>query len=171
MPGWTGPTRATPWPALTERAFLQGSWKASKRSRMAEVLSSGLAEIVEDEESVARFLTSASQFNASGAKPSAFLPNPKNGQTSVFRHGNQPSESLWRIGHEHVTAFRTLHGAAIVKTMHIRSAGLDVVAQEPPPRHANIIGWPWSQSDPDLEKAKQKELAALIAQWAEVLPP
>lgn len=136
---------------------------------MAEVLSSGLAEIVEDEESLARFLTSTSQFNASGAKPSAFLPSPRNGETSVFRHGIQPRESLWQVGEDHVAGARTLHGAAIVKTIHVRSAGLDVVAKEPPPRHANIIGWPWSQSDPEMGKAEQKERAVMIAQHAEVL--
>ncbi len=136
---------------------------------MAEVLSSGLAEIVDDEESLARFLTSTSQFNAVGVKPSAFLPNPKNGETSVFRHGSQPEESLWQIGEEHLAGVRTLHGAAIVKTMHVRSTGLNVIAEEPPPRHANIIDWPWSQSDPEMGKAEQKERAIVIAQHAELL--
>ena len=133
---------------------------------MAEVLSSGLAEIVEDEEDLARFLTSSSQFNAAGIKPSAFLPNPKNRETSVFRHGSHPRESLWRTAEEHLAGTRTLHGAAIFKATHVRSAALDVVAQEPPPRHANIVGWPWSQTDPEMGKAEQKERAALIAQHA-----
>jgi len=46
---------------------------------MAEVLSSGLAEVVEDEESLVRFLASSGQFNPIAAKPAAFLPNSKNG--------------------------------------------------------------------------------------------
>ena len=95
---------------------------------MAEVLSSGLAEIVDDGESLARFLTSSSQFNSIGVKPSAFLPNPRNGETSVFRHGSQPKESLWQIGQNQLAGSRTIHGAAIVKTIHVRSAGLNVVA-------------------------------------------
>lgn len=41
-----------------------------------------------------------------------------------------------------------------------------VRAGEPPPRHADIVGWPWSKEDPDFGKAQQKELAALIAQRA-----
>ena len=61
------------------------------------------------------------------------------------------------------------HGAAIVKAKHVRSARLDVVAQEPPPRHANIIGWPWSQTDPEMRKAEHIELALVIVQWAEVV--
>ena len=64
---------------------------------------------------------------------------------------------------------RKLYGAAIFKAVHVRAALLDVVAQEPPPRHANIVGWPRSQSDPELEKAKQKERAVLIAQHAELV--
>ena len=138
---------------------------------MAELLPSGLAEIVDGEENLARFLTSSSHFNAMRAKPSAFLPNPRNGETSVFRHGSQPSEFLWRIGAEHVAGIRKLHGAAIVKARHVRSAELDVVAIEPPPRHANIVGWPWSQTDPEMAKAEQRERALLIVQHAEVVRP
>ena len=133
------------------------------------MLPSGLAEIVADEEDLARFLTSSSQFNAIMVKPAAFLPNPRNGETSVFRHGSLPREPLWRIATEHVGANRTMHGAAIVKAKHVRSAMLDVVAQEPPPRHANIVNWPSSQADPDMAKAEQRERAAQIARYAELV--
>lgn len=135
------------------------------------MLPSGLADIIADEEDLARFLTSSSQFNALMAKPSAFLPNSKDRATSVFRHGSRPRESLWQIGHEHVAGARALHGAAIFKATHVRSALLEVVALEPPPRHGNIVGWPWSQTDPEMGKAERKERAALIAQQAEVVRP
>jgi len=139
------------------------------------VLPSGLAEAVEDEEDLARFLTSSrflvwsSESQELIVKPAAFIPNPKDGQTSVFRHGSHPSESLWRIGNEHVAGSRTLHGVAIVKAKHVRSVSLDIVAHEPPPRHANIVGWPSSQSDPEMAKAEQKKRAALVARQAEVV--
>ena len=133
------------------------------------MLASGLADTVDNEEDLARFLTSSSHFNAAGVKPAAFLPNPTNRETSVFRHASQPSESLWRIGADHLAGARKLYGAALFKAVHVRAALLDVVAQEPPPRHANIVGWPWSQSDPELEKAKQIERAALINQHAELV--
>ena len=136
---------------------------------MAQPLASGLTNLVKDEEDLARFLTSSSQFNAVGVKPAAFLPNPRNRETSVFRHGGHPRESLWRIANQHVTGTRTLHGAAIVRAKYVRSALLDVLAQEPPPRHANIVGWPWSQTDPDMAKAEQRERASLIARYAEVV--
>ena len=130
---------------------------------------SGLTDAISEEEDLARFLASSSQFNRIGIKPSAFLPNPVNRETSVFRHGSEPRESLWRIGTEHVAGARTLHGAALFKAKHVRSALLDVVPREPPPRHANVVGWPWSDVDPEMAKAERKERAALIARHAELI--
>jgi hypothetical protein len=37
-----------------------------------------------------------------------------------------------------------------------------IQADEPPPRHANIVEWP-VDADPDLQKARQKEIALAIA--------
>jgi hypothetical protein len=51
----------------------------------------------------------------------------------------------------------------IVKAGIIRENSLEVHAAEPPPRHAAIRGWPWNDADPDLQKAKQKEIALSIA--------
>ena len=127
-------------------------------------LPSGLPEIVADEEDLARFLTSSSHYNTTAVKPSAFMPNPKNGETSVYRHGADPLEGLVMIAREEIGAERKVHGAAIVKAAAVRTAQLEVRAGEPPPRHADIIGWPWSADDPDMGKAAQKELAAAIAQ-------
>jgi len=102
-------------------------------------------------------------------KPSAFLPNPKTADTSVFRHGKEPSIRLWQIAADNVAGERTVHAAAICKTGKIRSIQLDVAAEEPPPRHANILNWPKMKKDPVLWKAQCKELAALIASDAELL--
>jgi hypothetical protein len=138
---------------------------------MTKVLSSGLPEHVDDDESLARFLTSSHYFSSNGIKPAAFLPNPKDGETSVFRHGGEPRASLWQIGNAHIAGERTLHGAAIFKARDVRKAMLDVTAVEPPARHANITGWPWSQADPDMGKAERKERAMQIAQHAKLLLP
>lgn len=134
-----------------------------------ETLPSGLPEQVGDEENLARFLTQSNHFNALMVKPAAFLPNPKNGQTSVFRQGNEPHEAVWQFGQEHVAGERNIHGVAVVKANHVREVKLDVLAKEPPPRHANIVGWPTVPSDPELEKARRKDLANQIAQHAELL--
>ena len=130
------------------------------------ILPSGLPERVADDEDLARFLTSSGHYNASAARPAAFMPNPKNGETSVFRHGAEPLDQLKSIAQAEVGADRRIHGASIVKVSVIREAQLEVRAKEPPPRHADIIGWPWSKDDPDFGKAQQKELATLIAQKA-----
>jgi hypothetical protein len=129
------------------------------------LLSSGLREEIDSDEDLASFLTQSNQFNTKMAKPAAFLPNPKDRETSVSRHGGKPLDSLWQIGLGAAGA-RELYGAAIFKAQAVRSAQLEVVADEPPPRHAAIRGWPWIESDPELQKAKQKELAALIASAA-----
>jgi hypothetical protein len=132
------------------------------------VLASGLPDVVAGEEDLARFLPSSKLFNATMAKPAAFLPSANDGETSVFRHGSEPRDVLWAIGAKHAARNRTLHGAAIVKASDVRAALLDAIAEEPPPRHAAITGWPLD-ADPDLQKAQQKQRAALLASKAVLL--
>lgn len=127
---------------------------------------SGLPEHVADGEDLARFLTSSGHYNATAVRPAAFMPSPKNGETSIFRHGPVPMEDLKSIAQAAVGVERKIHGAAIVKAKDVREATLEVHSSEPPPRHANIVGWEWLREDPDFGKARQKELAALIAQKA-----
>lgn len=129
------------------------------------MLPSGLPDHVDDNEDLARFLSQRNQFNAMMVKPAVFLPNPKDRETSVSRHGLEPFARLWEIGLA-AAGTRTLYGAAIFKAHVVRNAQLEVMADEPPPRHAVIRGWPWIESDPELQKAKQKELAALVASAA-----
>ena len=131
-------------------------------------LPSGLPETVGDDEDLARFLYSSSQYNSLMARPAAFLPNPKDRETSLFRHGREPRADLWRIGREHLPGGRTLHGAALVTARIVRTALLDVIASEPPARHAAVVGWP-RDDDPELQRAQQKERAILLAQAAELL--
>jgi hypothetical protein len=128
-------------------------------------LPSGLTDRVEDGEDLARFLTQSSQFNNSMAKPAAFLPNPKDRETSVSRHGSEPLETLWAIGAD-AAGGRTLHGAAIFKAAAVRSAHLDVLAERTAAAPRAIRGWPWDENDPELQKAKQKQMATEIASQA-----
>jgi hypothetical protein len=73
---------------------------------------------------------------------------------------------LVAIAREEIGADRKVHGAAIIRAADVRAARLEARAGEPPPRHADIVGWPWSEDDPDFAKAAQKELAATIARKA-----
>jgi hypothetical protein len=128
-------------------------------------LPSGLSDSVSDDEDLARFLTQSSHFTSSLVKPAAFLPSPKNKETSVSRHGPEPREQLWTIGLSAAGA-RNLYAAAIFKAQVVRDTRLEVLPDEPPARHAVIRGWPWDEADPELQRAKQKELALVIASQA-----
>lgn len=134
-------------------------------------LPSGLADSVADDEELARFLPSSSWFNAQGAKPVAFLPHPADRETSVFRHGAKPVDALWELGRTHAAGTRNLHGVAIFNARVVREAKLEVEAAEPPPKHAVLVGWPWDDADAELQKAKQKDIALVIAQSAKVFQP
>jgi hypothetical protein len=68
-----------------------------------------------------------------------------------------------------VAGERSIHGAAIVETGDVRAALLEVMADEPPSRHAAIRGWPRVADDPELQKAQQKERAAVLASNATLL--
>jgi len=124
---------------------------------------------VSDGEDLVRFLTQSSQFSTTLVlvKPATFLPNPRDQNTSVSRHGREPEDKLWAIG-QVAAGSRTLHGAAIFKAVNVRAAKLEVVPDEPPQRHAVITGWA-RDADPVLQKAKQIEAALLIAGAAELL--
>jgi hypothetical protein len=60
---------------------------------------------------------------------------------------------------------RKLYGAAIIKARHAREIRLGVYPDEPPPRHAAIRDWP-IEGDPDIQKARHKELALHLASKA-----
>lgn len=128
-------------------------------------LPSGLPETVDDGEDLARFLTQSSHYTQQQVRPYAFLPSPKDKATSVSRHGQQPIERLMELGRA-ASIGRSLYGAAMLKARDVRGAGLDVCADEPPECHALIKHWPWIDSDRQLEKARQKEYALLLASAA-----
>ncbi len=132
------------------------------------MLPSGLSETISDDEDLARFLTHRSQFTAAMPKPAAFLPHPIDRETPVSRHGSEPRTALWEIGIV-AAGRRNLHGAALIKAGVIRATQLDVLADEPPLRHAVIRGWPWNKADLELQKAQQKEIATVIAGQAVLL--
>ena len=134
---------------------------------MTAPLPSGLPEAVADEEDLARLLRSSGHFSSTVVKASAFLP-AKDGMTSVIRHGAQPRQELWKLAALYLGPEVKFHGAAICKASSIRQQHLDVLAAEPPPRHANIVNWPLN-ADVELQKAQQKELALAIAAVSELV--
>ena len=129
------------------------------------MLLSGLPEYIEDQEELARFLTQRNHYNLEGAKPSAFLPSPTSRESSVSRHGREPSDDLWELGYK-AAGSRNLYGGVFITAEKVRENQLDVFPDEPPPRHAAIRNWPWMDYDLELQKAKQKELALALSSAA-----
>jgi hypothetical protein len=127
-------------------------------------LPSGLPEIVADDEPLVRFLTSDGQFNSQMVKAHGFMPGPIDAKTSVFRQEPVPLDALWQTADREMRSDRRARAAAVLAAAHVRQATLDVESEEPPPRHANIAGWPDVIQDPDATRAKRKELALLLAQ-------
>ena len=129
------------------------------------MLASGLPDSVADDEDLARFLTQSNHFNTQVAKPAAFLPQPSSRNTSVSRHARVPLNDLKALGTA-AAGTRKLYGAALFKAADVRSACLAVESSEPPLRHAVIAGWPWNDADPEMQKARQKELAVQLCSAA-----
>ncbi|MFP4203683.1 MAG: hypothetical protein ACLFS4_05070 [Opitutales bacterium] len=47
-----------------------------------------------------------------------------------------------------------------------REENLDFEADDTPVRHADVVGWPWLEDDPEFGKSEQKLKAAALAQKA-----
>ncbi len=78
---------------------------------------------------------------------------PAEGKLSIFDTENLSDESVWRIGRE-IAIDRLIHARADIATSLALAQGLNLVIDEPPPRHRNLDGWP---------PASQKEDRKLIA--------
>lgn len=128
-------------------------------------LVSGLPERVGDGEEIARFLTQRGHFKQQQVSPSAFLPSSQSRETSVSRHGRDPLEALLSLGLAAAGA-RNLYGAALLKAGAIRAASLEIVADEPPERHAVIRRWPWLDNDAREQRALQLQHALMLASAA-----
>lgn len=130
------------------------------------MLTSGLPELVADEEPLVRFLTSYSQFNSQMVKPLGYMPGPMDGNTSVFRQAAEPTHSIWQTADRVLGTKRLAKAAGLLTAADVRRATLEVIASEPPPLHADITQWPEVADDPDATRARRKELALLLAQAA-----
>jgi len=130
-------------------------------------LPSGLSGQVADPEEVARAIMSSSWFapTTGRIKHNTYLPAPDD-DTSVFRTIGLDRGGVQTLLAEHRV---TEHGAAVAAVISVREARLDVIASEPPLRHANIRGWPKS-ADPEEQKSKRKEVAMCIAEAARRVP-
>ncbi|MFV1994678.1 MAG: hypothetical protein ACC661_04515 [Verrucomicrobiales bacterium] len=131
-------------------------------------LPSGLPESVGDDETLARFVLASKHFSQPQeghwrVKYPAFIPDPHD-DLSVSRVEGLPSDSIAKLGRPVAAKQRkALYGAALVKCGLIRRQSLDILADEPPERHANIVGWP-KESDRKEQKSRRQLIALELAE-------
>ncbi len=83
---------------------------------------------------------------------------PSRGEVSVFRIDRLTESAIWKIGGDVASkSERTLYGRGDTRAHELRKVGLDILPEEPPPRHANVVGWP------EHDKPRQKLIALQIA--------
>ena len=121
---------------------------------------------VTDLEPLTRFVTDSDHLKRQGprVKWRAFLPRPADNDLSIARIEGLDEEAVWRLGDELAAkpSGRTVFGRADLNRQTVRGSqvlgqpDLDVQPDEPPERHAIIIGWP---ADRDARKNFAQELA------------
>lgn len=125
-------------------------------------------------EKLTRFICYGSHFSvvANRIKPVAFLPHKKSVDISVFRISGLSDSEVWEIGREYVqTEERPIKARADLSATVVYESNLEVILDEPPPRHANIKPLPIEKSPTD--RKARRALATKLARLSElvVVPP
>jgi hypothetical protein len=114
------------------------------------------------QELLGRYLTEKKHFSIlkNEVKFKAFMP-PPNLRLSIYNINGLSLEEIWDIGEKNVvsamTPPRSLYGVAEIQAGVVFRQGLAVQADNIPPRHANVIGWPPEEAG---QMAIAQELAA-----------
>ena len=112
---------------------------------------------------IARYIYFSKYIKSSNqtVKYAAFLPNPIDNNTSVFRITGLSENDIWLIANTHVTPSQnnTLKGRADINTEDVICHDLGLEPDEPPDRHLNITRW----SD---DKSKNKLIAIELVKKA-----
>jgi len=116
-------------------------------------------------EPVCRFITGKDYYRPSdkSVRHNAFMPNSE-GETSVYRIIDLNHENIYKIGSLFVASIKgkPLKGRADIVVSEILKCRLRVEPQpNPHPRHANIVDWPESESEPRMIALKLAEKAEL----------
>lgn len=121
--------------------------------------------VVADEEQLARFVFSDSHVNRSGiVKKGAFMPAPEQTALSVTRVDDVDANDMERYAAQaRGTRPSEAKGYAVLRAGVVRSEGFQVLADEPPPRHAHIQHFPTAKDD-QIERAQS--LALRVERYA-----
>lgn len=120
--------------------------------------------LISPTETLSRFILQKNWYRPSNnsVKHAAFMPNPNNGETSVFRISGITNEEIWDIGDREVAPKigKPILGRADINASNVTATGLKVIPNEPPERHADIVDWP-------SERSEQKMIALELAAEAQ----
>lgn len=84
---------------------------------------------------------------------------PEDRRLSVFRISGLQENEVWSIGDS--LRAQPLSGRADISAMSVLESGLLIDADDIPPRHANITGWPEEASAIKLKAIELAEKASL----------
>jgi len=132
-------------------------------------LESGLGVEILESETLARFLLQSDDFSKAHmrVKPRAFMPmfNDKRNQweTSVTRTMSLSHLEIHVIGGEvAIERQKSYYGFASTQNSAVNQADLHSAPDEPPPRHALILGWS-TDIDKYMRKAANQSKALALA--------
>lgn len=152
-----------------------------------------LPPAVADQEMLARYVLSESFLYRDNGQGSLLRPNvfmPYRGETSVFRVDGLSETERVAIGEKVANKREQKHrqaeltkgraypegkctfryrGRGELKAHDVRTGGLDVTPQEPPERHANIVGWPQG-GNKKADEAAQMLFAMKLQEKAASVP-
>ena len=118
--------------------------------------------MIERDDPISRYLFDTRHYSRENkrVKQGAFLPDG-NLETSVYFTKNLAEDAIWVHGETYAANGRTLRGRAEISVDGVQKTKLTVKAEDPPPLHGVIVGWP-------TEKDQQKALALELAQSSEL---
>ena len=113
---------------------------------------------------LARFLKQSNQFAAvaKNVRTSAFMPY--NMELSVFGIDNLSEEQTWDLGYRNLSLGlnKPIKARAEMLAEFVKKNGLQLVKDNNPPRHANIVGWPEAKHEQKLIAEKLALKAVLV---------
>ena len=113
---------------------------------------------------LARFLKHSNRFAAvaKNVRTSAFMPHHM--ELSVFGIDYLSEEQIWNLGAENLSLNinQPIKGRDEILAEFVNKNGLQLVKDNNPPRHANIIGWPQAKHEQKLIAEKLALKAILV---------
>ncbi len=84
---------------------------------------------------------------------------PENLRLSVFQIKGLNENDIWKMGEAYIAkpSKKTLYGRGDITVSAVHRIELDLISDNEPPRHADIVGWPEEKSE---QKLLAEELAA-----------